>query len=173
MLTNIALFRGINVGGKNKLPMKQLISLMNECGFEDCQYYIQTGNVIFNSKSSPTEAVAERVYEECGFRPEVMFLTIKDLEVSHANNPYPSADGKQCHFYFCKEPPSSADLKKIDQLKSENEQYQLIDQVFYLYAPDGVGRSKLAAKVEKCLGVATTARNLNTVQKLIDLSKEY
>lgn len=63
--------------------------------------------------------------------------------------------------------PTSPDLEKLMALKSPREDFRLIQQVFYLYAPDGIGRSKLAEKVEKNLGVPATARNWNTVSKLL------
>jgi uncharacterized protein (DUF1697 family) len=63
-------------------------------------------------------------------------------------------------------------MEKIEGLKSATEAYKLLGRVFYLHAPDGIGRSKLASAAEKKLGVTTTARNLNTVRKLLAMANE-
>ena len=68
--------------------------------------------------------------------------------------------------------PESVDEERLNQLKSGTEEYALKRNVFYLHAPDGIGRSKLAAQVERCLGVAVTGRNLNTVNKLAELARD-
>ncbi|MBT8114031.1 MAG: DUF1697 domain-containing protein [Arenicella sp.] len=165
----IALFRGINVGGKNIVPMKELASLMNDCGYENTQTYIQSGNVVFNSNKRPSTEIRELVEEKFGFKPEVLIVSRKELHQAIANNPYDVVDGKQCHFYFCMSTPKSANTVKLNQLKAASEEYAIEGKVFYLYAPDGIGRSKLAAGVEGCLGVSATARNLNTVNKLSEM----
>ncbi len=76
---------------------------------------------------------------------------------------------KTLHFSFLFEPPADPDLKALADAKSPTESYKLTDRVFYLHAPDGVGRSKLAANAEKHLGVVTTARNYRTVNKLLEM----
>ena len=84
------------------------------------------------------------------------------------DNPFPQAeaDPKTLHFFFLAEPAANADLKAIDAVKIASENYELASTVFYMYAPDGFGRSKLAKDAEKHLGVVTTARNLRTVNKI-------
>lgn len=77
-------------------------------------------------------------------------------------------DGKSVHLYFCKEAPT-IDKPKLNELASPTESYKLIDNIFYLHAPDGIGRSKLVTKLESCLGVPITGRNLNTVNKLANM----
>jgi uncharacterized protein (DUF1697 family) len=90
-------------------------------------------------------------------------------------NPFPEAEAepKSLHLYFLTVPPENPDLKTLDRLKQDNERYSLNDKVFYLHAPDGVGRSKLATQVEKALGVAATARNWRSVCKIMAMAKEY
>ena len=82
-------------------------------------------------------------------------------------NPFEGKDSKSQHFFFLDSNPINPDLTSIEFLKSNSEEYKLINRVFYLFAPDGIGRSKLASKVERLLGVPTTARNRNTVNKLL------
>ena len=169
MKTFIALFRGINVGGRNIIRMKELAALMNTSGYEKVQTYIQSGNVVFNAPKKPTEEIGLLVESKFGFKPEVLILSRKDLSQVIENNPYTGIEGKLCHFYFCKARPTSIDHSKLAALKATSEEYTIEGKVFYLFAPDGIGRSKLAAQAEKCLGAPTTARNLNTVNKLWEM----
>lgn len=88
------------------------------------------------------------------------------------NNPYNTENGKALHFFFLESLPKTPDLDGLNAIRSDSEEYKLHNNIFYLYAPDGIGRSKLAAKVEKNLGVALTARNWNTVSKLFEMVKQ-
>lgn len=167
MTTYLILFRGINVGGKNLLPMKEL-KLLLASEFGDIETYIQTGNLVLKSPEEPLKIAAiieEKVNSKFGFKPKVMALNEGFLRDAISANPYQEAEGKMVHFYFCENTPSF-DFDSAAQLAANAEQYELIGNVFYLFAPNGIGRSKLAAKVEKLLAVPATARNLNTVQKL-------
>ncbi len=170
MNTFIALFRGINVGGNNIIPMKELASLLTGCGYENVQTYIQSGNVVFDCKDAPGEGLGALIEKKFGFRPKVLILTSRELEQAIESNPYSPAEGKHCHFYFCSSTPSSINTAKLTELKSNSEEYFMDGNVFYLHAPNGIGRSKLAASVERCLGVPATARNLNTVNKLSNMT---
>ncbi len=171
MTTYIALLRGINVGGKSSLPMKELVGLLEELGCENVRTYIQSGNVVLeSSEKAPVLAgkIKAAIKKQRGFEPEVLLLTAKELEKAIAKNPFPQGEGdpKALHFGFLASKPTQPNLEKLEGLKKESEEFQLIGQVFYLYAPEGVGRSRLAAASEKALGVAMTDRNWNTVCKL-------
>lgn len=172
----IVLFRGINVGGNNIIPMKDLREILEDIGCVEVQTYIQSGNVVLQSaeKNSKklTKEISKRVIANNGFEPKVMLLQLSDFQTAIKNNPFKTVEGKTLHFFFLDTPSASPDLKQIEAIKSANEEFQLINNVFYLYAPDGIGRSKLASKVEKCLGVPVTARNWNTVRKLISLAEK-
>jgi uncharacterized protein (DUF1697 family) len=103
-----------------------------------------------------------------------LLLTEEQFIQAAAQNPYPEAvvEPKTLHLFFLSELPINPDLMALTQLKKDTESFELIDQVFYLHAPDGIGRSQLVTKVEKLLGVTTTARTWNTVFKLQNLSNE-
>lgn len=163
----VALFRGINVGGNNILPMKELKGILEDNSYHNPKTYIQSGNAVFES-DKPPERIDLLIEENYGFRPEILMLSEKEFLQLVSGNPYSSAIGKQIHFFFCKNTPH-ANVEKLDELKSETEQYLINGKVLYLFAPDGIGRSKLAANIEKCLGVPVTGRNLNTVNKLIEM----
>lgn len=70
------------------------------------------------------------------------------------------------------EKPKQPKLEALENVKAKSESFVLGENVIYLFAPDGIGRSKLASSVEKHLGVVVTARNLRTVQKLLELASE-
>jgi uncharacterized protein (DUF1697 family) len=173
MNTYIALFRGINVGGKSILPMKDLVGILEGMGFEGVQTYIQSGNAVFRSAPIETDKTAReicsRILETHGFAPAVLLLEVPELQAAAANNPFEAADGKALHLFFLQSLPVKPDLAGLAAVKAETEQFELRGRVFYLYAPDGVGRSRLAAVVEQGLGVPTTARNWNTVRKLLSM----
>lgn len=164
MHTYIALLRGINVGGRNKIPMKELKALLEEHHLMNVQTYIQTGNVVFECKKFDLN-LSEILETKFGFKPSVMILQPLQLLESIKNCPFSVDEGKQLHYYFCESKPCP-DIEKMNALKKESESFEIIGNVFYLYAPEGIGRSKLAERAEKLLGVSCTARNLNTVLKL-------
>jgi len=175
-MTNwIAFLRGINVGGKHIVPMKELAALLEREGCVDVATYIQSGNIVFrhtgNSAANLELLICEAVDQEFGFRPHVILMKEGKLRKIAAENPFPAAEAipKSLHLCFLSERPRNADVLGINKLKSETEEYALSDEVFYLHAPDGIGRSKLAAKVEKLLGVPATARNWRTVSKVLAL----
>jgi uncharacterized protein (DUF1697 family) len=171
--TYIALLRGINVGGKNILPMKELVVLLEDMRYENLQTYIQSGNVVFQSKEKvgPKDAaeISRRVLEKKGFKPQVLILTEAALLSAVENNPFDISNGKALHFFFLESPSKRPKIEQLVAMKANSEEFELCGQVFYLYSPDGVGRSKLAANVEKELGVPLTARNWNTVSKLVSM----
>ena len=177
MHTLIALFRGINVGGNNILPMKELKIVLESIGLENIKTYIQSGNVIFQSNSDHKETlstqITEAVLNSHEFSPKVLLLTQQELQSAVDNNPYPEAkdDPQSLHLSFLAEKASQANLEALHQYKKDNERFHLTDSVFYLHAPDGIGRSKLAAQIEKALGVATTARNWRSVNKILSLAQ--
>lgn len=88
-----------------------------------------------------------------------------------AGNPYPEAEAepKSLHLFFLDEAPQHPDLKSLEAIKTDSEHFKLAGKVFYLHTPEGFGLSKLAARVEKLLGVAASARNWNTVCKLAEM----
>ncbi len=176
MNTYIALFRGINVGGKHILPMKELVKILEGLGCSQIKTYIQSGNVVFNSEENNRNTLAEKISlsiaESFQFKPKVLLLEAAELEEAIKNNPFLTENGKALHFSFLEALPESPDLEGLTALKTDTEEFKLQGRIFYLYAPDGIGRSKLAAKVEQKIGVGLTARNWNTVSKLFEMVKQ-
>jgi len=173
----IALFRGINVGGRNTLPMKELASVLGDLGARNVKTYIQSGNAVFVSPEKDTLRFSNNISREIkkrrGFEPHVLLLELEDIELAMKKNPFPEAatDPKALHVGFLASEPGKPNLKALESLKSESERFQLIDKVFYLHAPEGIGRSKLAANVERLLGVPMTDRNWRTVCKIREMAQ--
>ena len=176
MNTYVALFRGINVGGNCSLPMKELVAALEEIGAQKVRTYIQSGNAVFESVEKNLARLSKQLSAEImmrrGFEPHVHILTIEALAKVIAENPFPEAviDPSSLHLGFLSSPPKSTDLKKLSSLKKESERFYLTENVFYLHAPEGVGRSKLAASSEKILGVSMTDRNWRTVCKVMEMA---
>jgi len=175
MTVYVALLRGINVGGYNKLPMQDLRDILAALGCENIKTYIQSGNAVFRSADERvhlSNKIRAAVDEKFGFTPTVQLLTIDDYQSILSANPFPEAveDPKSLHVSFLSETPIDPDLKSLHALRSPTENYELLANAFFLHAPDGIGRSKLAAKVEKCLGVQATGRNWRTAMKLAELA---
>ncbi len=178
MNTYIALLRGINVGGRNKLRMPELVALLAGLGLHNIKTYIQSGNVVFQSDPIDQQALAEEIATAIGrhhgFTPQVLVLSPTEFQRALAGNPFPEAESapKAVHLYFLTSPATNPDLGTLEAYQKENERFLLTADVFYLYAPDGIGRSKLAERVEKALGVPVTARNWRTAGKMLDLITE-
>jgi uncharacterized protein (DUF1697 family) len=177
MNTYIALFRGINVGGNNILPMKVLVAILEKIGAKKVRTYIQSGNAVFESAEKVPARLSTRLASEIekqqGFDPHVIILQLERIKTAITNNPFPEAEAEPStlHLGFLASTPKSPDLKKLASIKTETERFQLIEDVFYLHAPEGVGRSKLAASSEKLLGVSMTDRNWRTVCKLREMAE--
>jgi uncharacterized protein (DUF1697 family) len=175
----IALFRGINVGGTNVLPMKDLVALLENIGSQNVKTYIQSGNAVFQSEEENSSLLSNKIRatikKSHGFEPQVLLLEPEDVERAIESNPFPEAESepKTLHVQFLASMPKNPDLGALDSIKSDRERFALRDRFFYLHAPDGIGRSKLAANTEKLLGVAITARNWRTVRKVMTMAKQY
>ncbi len=177
MHTYIALLRGINVGGHHKLPMRDLRQLLTSLGLHNANTYIQSGNVVFQSERTETIALAEEISAAIGrshgFTPQIFILDVATLQEAMAANPFPEgeAEPKTLHLFFLDGVPLNPDLDALEAVRAENERFALVDQLVYLHAPDGIGRSKLAERVGRGWGVAVTARNWRTVSKVLALAQ--
>lgn len=169
MTRKVLLLRGINVGGRNSLAMKELCAILANLGAEDIQTYIQSGNAVFRGELT-SDAVSDEIEKLKGFRPQVHLLSAGDFQTIVSGNPYreAEAEGKTLHIWFLSS-SASFDHTTAQSLATLSERYTITERAIYLHAPDGIGRSKLAAKLEKLAGVPVTARNWNTVTKLLEM----
>jgi uncharacterized protein (DUF1697 family) len=178
MNTWVALLRGVNVVGRNQVPMKRLAAAFERAGFRSVRTYLQSGNVVFQSRSGAPRTLGVRisqlVLEEFGFEPRVMVISGGQLADAVCGNPFPAAEKnhKLLHLYFLAANPAKPDLKALAELEAGREQFLLKGGVFYLYTPDGFADSVLQSRVERCLGVAATARNWRTANELLKMLRQ-
>jgi len=175
MKTWLALLRGINVVGRNKVPMKQLVATLERAGFRSVRTYIQSGNVVFQSAAGSARThgtrIARLILEEFGFAPQVMVISGDELARAVRGNPFPGArrDHKSLHIFFLSGKPAKPDLESLSKLDAGREAFALKGGVFYLYTPDGFAESVLRSRIERCLGVQATGRNWRTANELLKL----
>lgn len=177
MNTHIALLRGINVGGNNKLPMRDLVSILQGLDLHNVKTYIQSGNAVFQSKRDDlailSQEIGAAIEQHHGFNPQVFILSVDALQEAIAANPFPKAEDepKTLHFFFWDGDPSNLDDDALNKMKKENEQFQRINSVLYLHAPDGISRSKLAESLsKKRTDVMITARNYRSASKILAMA---
>jgi uncharacterized protein (DUF1697 family) len=176
MPTHLALLRGINVGGRGKLPMADLRTLCTDLGLSDVATYIQSGNVVFTADSATgeLETLLDREIEaRLGVRTTTVVRTRKQLEAAIAGNPFPDEDDpKRLHAVFRRGGYPAADVDLIASLveraavKGGRDEATVAGDVLYLHTPDGLGRSELAALLQRSKAGDGTARNWATVTTL-------
>ncbi len=173
MKTYIALLRGINVGGKNVLKMAELCNTLAAAGFDNPRTYIQSGNVFFQSEQEDVHTLSDILVQHLrkhhAIATTAVVLRSEQLSKIAQANPFPAAENldKSLQLFFLHAPATDPSLDKLNALKAASEHFELSDSCFYLLAPEGIGRSKLAAAAEQLLGVATTTRNWRTVNQLL------
>ncbi len=185
MRTHVALLRGVNVGGHNRLPMAELRRVVTALGHTEVATYIQSGNVVFATPEVDTTALAgelERALAEAvGFRPATVVLSREELARVVADNPFPDeTNPRALHAVFRADEPGPDVLADLEAAvarargKGSTDDARLVGRTVYLRTPDGLGRSELAAELSCAGGTrraseAGTARNRATVTKLLAL----
>ncbi|MGZ8805200.1 MAG: DUF1697 domain-containing protein [Microbacterium sp.] len=171
----VALLRGINVGGKNKVPMAALRDLFVTLGHEDVATYIQSGNVVFTSTEKPVQAardIAAGIQDEFGLAVPVIVRTHAELAKVATVNPYLTAgvDVSKLHVTFLADKPKAAAINDLDPDRSAPDEFTVVGREIFMLLPNGMGRTKLTIDYfERGLGTTATARNWNTVNKLLEL----
>ena len=175
--TYIALLRGINVGGKNKLPMKVLAELFRDAGCEHVQTYIQSGNVVFQAMpalaSRIPALIAKAISESFGYRVPAVTSTADELREIARDNPFlrSDADPKTLRVVFLMERPATDGVADLDPTRSTPDAFLVRGREIYLQCPGGMARTKLTNQYfDSRLGTTSTARNWRTVLKLLDLA---
>ena len=177
--THVALLRGINVGGKNPLPMKALAEEFVAAGCGDVRKFIQSGNVIFSAppgkdESELAQLLGERLVERFGYTAPLVLRTTEELRAVIATNPYLALDAPEdsLHVMFLTATPDAGAVKKLDPDRSPGDEYRVIGREIYLRLPNGMARTKLTnAYFDTKLGVTSTARNWRTTTKLLNCWK--
>ncbi len=167
MTRYVALLRAVNVGGTGKLAMDDLKALCAELGFKRIETYIASGNVVFDCTEAPRTIEArmeERLLADTGKSIAVFVRSAAQMRAVLTSNPFADREPKLTHAFFLRDKPRSGIL---DEVRGQVEERILLGlREIYVYYPSGAGRSKLQIPAAR-LG---TARNLNTVAKLVEIS---
>lgn len=178
MKTYIAFLRGINVSGKNKIPMAELRELCDGLNLQDVNTYIQSGNVVFKSElqnTSELEAlISKAILKIFGFEVPVIIKTVSGLQEILNHNPFITDDEilrKQNYFVLLKNKPNKDALENLKSESFDNEEFKISGNCIYLKCKSGYGKAKLNNNlIERKLKVLATTRNYRTMTKLIELS---
>jgi uncharacterized protein (DUF1697 family) len=189
MASHVALLRGINVGGRNKVPMTELREVVTSLGHTEVTTYIQSGNVLFTTQETDTARLAasleEAISGRFGIRASVVVLSREQLARTMRDNPYPDAPNpKFVHVVFMNAEPPQALVERIQAAESKaaargsRDTFAAIGKALFLHTPDGYGTSELSEAVFRIIGppdkagVAATARNWVTCTKLLSLCEQ-
>ena len=175
---HVALLRGINVGGHNLLPMKQLAAIFEAAGCSEVKTYIQSGNVVF--RAAPAAAVklpallTKAIEKELGLRIPLVLRTGQELEQVARRNPFLAQGVSEdlVQVMFLADAPSATAAGSLDPTRSPPNEFRLIGREIYLHCPNGMARTKLSnAWFDSKLKTVSTSRNWRTVLKLLELSR--
>jgi uncharacterized protein (DUF1697 family) len=170
-LRYVALLRGVNVGGKGRVPMKELRELFESFGFEDVRTHIQSGNVIFRAAPKPSPTTLEKaIAERFRVTSPVVLRTSSELAEIIGKDPFGDADRALLHVGFMVAAVPHAELAELDLDRFAPERIAALGSEMYFHLPQGMGNSKLASYVSRRLGASMTIRNWNTVTTLAELS---
>lgn len=172
----IALLRGINVAGQKLIKMDALKLHFEMPGFSNIVTYIQSGNVLFDSKETDTSKLCKKVEKQLaaklGYDVPVVIRSLGEIQTAIKNNPFTKlkeSDTRKLYIVYLSDAPSAAALEFLKPYTSDTEELKLIDRELYIVT-EGIGNSKLTLNIiEKKLGVTGTMRNLATSNKILTL----
>jgi uncharacterized protein (DUF1697 family) len=165
------LLRGVNVGGKNRVAMRELRALFESLGFTEVETLIQSGNVVFSSTSAVTAPKIEaEIRRAFGLDVSVVMRTITALNKVLAANPFADRDTHRLHVAFLGAKPGSNVVGALDGGRFAPEEFSVGGTEVYLYLPNGMARTKLPSYLERNLKVPMTIRNWNTATKLAEMA---
>lgn len=175
--TYVAMLRGINVGGKNILPMKDLARIFAAAGAADARTYIQSGNVVFRAGANVVATLADRVGDairkEFGFDSPVILRSADELRLALDSNPFANEDSGRLHVMFLRDEPAPERVVKLDPHRSPPDRFAVRGREVFLHLPGGVGKSKLTnAYFDAMLATLGTIRNMRTVTTLLAMCGE-
>ncbi|HEY2430218.1 MAG TPA: DUF1697 domain-containing protein [Acidimicrobiales bacterium] len=177
MAVMVALLRGVNVGGKNALPMADLRAIATGCGHTAVRTYIQSGNLVFDSATTSTAEVAEQLQSAIAaatkVHPDVVVRTRDELAAVVAGNPFLKRRAEPGHLhvvFLTGDQPAKVPIADLRPYAPEEATAH--GRELYLFLPNGVGRSKLAADLTRSKGRPGTMRNWATVTKLLALADD-
>lgn len=175
----VAMLRGINVGGRNKLPMRELAALFAGAGCDNVETYIQSGNVIFDASrevaANVSETMSHAIEHEYGYHIPVIVRTAAQMANVVDSNPWIPVGVPEAmlHVYFLETKPERDRVSALDPERSPGDTFAVLGQEVYLNLANGMARTKLTnAYFDSALQTMTTGRNWRTVTKLHDLLRD-
>jgi uncharacterized protein (DUF1697 family) len=176
--TFVALLRGINVGGKNRLPMKDLVALFERAGARNVQHYIQSGNVVFGAADGDriAESVRRGIEDLHCLKVPLVLRTAPEMRAVLRANPFldgpnAEADPRLLHVAFLADKPAKERASLLDPQRSPPDAFVLNGRDLYLRLPNGAARSKLTnAYFDTTLQTTSTMRNWATVERLVEMT---
>ena len=171
----VALLRGVNVGGKNKLPMADLRDIFTAAGCAGVQTYIQSGNVVFEAAQDLAERVPEivsrAIRRRFGYETAVVVRSSEELRQVVASNPFDtSGDPRFLQVAFLEDTPGAEAVSRLDPQRSPPDAFVVRGRNVHLHYPNGVARSKLTNEyLAAQLQTASTMRNWRTVLSLLEM----
>ena len=174
----LALLRGINVGGKAKLPMKELAAIFKAAGASTVETYIQSGNVVFQAAEAEAcvATVTLEIARVYGYPGRIVLRTAEELRKAFRDNPFArsaSPTGNQAdplHVYFLADWPDKSAVAALDHERSPSDSFVVNGREIYLHLPQGMARTKLTnAYFDSKLKTVSTARNWKTVGRLVEM----
>lgn len=173
----VALLRGINVGGKNRLPMKDLVAMLDDAGCHDVRTYIQSGNVVFRATEARASripgVIAKAVSDRLGFRAPIVMRTAGELRAVARGNPFvrAGADAESLHVMFLADLPLPAKVAALDPRRSPPDEFEVRRREIYLHCPNGVARTRLTNEYfDTKLATTSTMRKWRTVLTLVEMT---
>ena len=175
--TFIALLRGINVGGKNKVPMRELARLFEAAGCSDVSTYIQSGNVVLTTTAKRAATlpvvIARDIAARFGCTVPVILRTASELHDVARANPFVRRGESHdaLHVMFLADVPEAGAVAALDPKRSPGDEFVVRGRDIYLFCPKGVADTKLTnAYFDARLATKSTGRNWRTVEKLVVLT---
>ncbi len=170
----IALLRGINVGGHKKFSKADQLDMAKQLGFQDIQIYLHTGNWIFSSEKKRNDLEAEisaAILKKYDWEVPVIVKTVSEIRNMLELCPFPKETLEKSYFILLQSVPSPANVAMLKEVSYPNELVHYTQECIYFYPAIGAGRAKMSTNFfEKILKVTATARNFNTITKLIALA---
>jgi len=175
MARQIALLRGINLASRNRVSMPDLRKALGEAGYEDVVTLVRSGNIVLTSSEKPKtleREITKLVKDEFGVDGATVVRTRDELAGVIERNPIPDGPSipKLFQVTFFSDEPDAARIAQLTEQDFGNEQVVVIGREAYAWHPDGIQKSKLARELGKGLRGDGTARNWNTVTKLLELA---
>lgn len=175
----IALLRGLNVGGKNRLPMRALAATFEEAGCTRVRTYIQSGNVVFEAPAAVADGLATRVRvsirERFAIDSPVILRSARELERIGQRHPFerPGTEEKALAVAFLDTRPSNRAVAALEPDRSPGDSFAVRGSEIYLHLANGAARTRLTnAWFDARLGTVSTVRNWRTVRKLAEMTRE-